>query len=144
MMVRAGRELNTDKKELLLQCLTKNQDIFSWSYTGMLGIDPQMACHRLYHDHVVTPVKQQKCLCNVDRAKIITGKVDQLLQTNFISPVKYPEWLTNMVVVPKKNEKWRECINFRDLDKVCLKDSFPLPKIDHVIDSMEGLLDIMI
>ena len=44
--------------------------------------------------------------------------------------VYYPEWLANIVLVKKANEKWRICIDFTDLNKACLKDSFPLPRID--------------
>ena len=41
-----------------------------------------------------------------------------------------PEWLANVVMVKKNNGKWRMCVDFTDLNKACLKDSFPLPKID--------------
>lgn len=57
---------------------------------------------------------------------------------NFIKPVKHPEWLTNMAVVPKKNEKGRICIDICDLNKACQNDSFPLPKIDHFVDATVG------
>ena len=40
-----------------------------------------------------------------------------------------------MVLVKKANEKWRMCINFTDLNQACLKDSFPLPRIDQLVDS---------
>jgi hypothetical protein len=42
------------------------------------------------------------------------------------------------VVVKKKNGKWRVCINFTDLNKACLKDPFPLPRIDQLVDSASG------
>ncbi len=45
-----------------------------------------------------------------------------------------PDWLSNVVVVKKKNEKWRVCIDFTNLNKACPKDSFPLPKIDQLVD----------
>lgn len=48
----------------------------------------------------------------------------------FIREVHYPYWLVNVVMVKKINEKWRIYINYRNLNRVCLKDSFPLSKID--------------
>jgi len=41
----------------------------------------------------------------------------------------------NVVLVKKVNGKWRMCVNFNDLNKACLKDSYPLPSIDFLVDS---------
>ena len=65
-------------------------------------------------------------------------KVDKLLAANFIREVYYPDWLANVVMVKKGNEKWRMCVDFTDLNSACLKDSFPLPRIDQFINSMAG------
>ena len=43
-----------------------------------------------------------------------------------------------MVLVKKANEKWRMCVDFTDLNKVCPKDSYPLPSIDAFVDSALG------
>ena len=50
----------------------------------------------------------------------------------------YPEWLANIVMVKKNNGKWRMCVDFTDLNKACLKDSFPLPRINQLVDSTTG------
>ena len=55
-----------------------------------------------------------------------------------IKEVFYPEWLANTVVVRKKNEKWRVCIDFKDLNKACPKDPFPLSRIDQLVDATIG------
>uniref|UniRef100_A0A2N9F8W7 Integrase catalytic domain-containing protein n=1 Tax=Fagus sylvatica TaxID=28930 RepID=A0A2N9F8W7_FAGSY len=54
-----------------------------------------------------------------------------------VSP-EYKPWLSNTVVVKKKNGKWRVCVDFTDLNKACPKDPFPLPKIDQLVDSTAG------
>ena len=56
----------------------------------------------------------------------------------FIREVYYPDWLANVVLVKKANGKWRMCVDFMDLNKTCLKDSFPLPRIDQLVDSTTG------
>ena len=38
----------------------------------------------------------------------------------------------------KANGKWRMCVDFMDLNKACPKDSFPLPRIDQLVDSTAG------
>ena len=53
----------------------------------------------------------------------------------FIWEVYYPNWLDNLVIVKKANGKWRMCVDFTDLNKACLKDSYPLSRIDQLVDS---------
>jgi hypothetical protein len=64
--------------------------------------------------------------------------VDKLLAANFIREVFYPDWLANVVMVKKSTGKWRMCVDFTDLNKACPKDSFPLPRIDQLVDSTAG------
>ena len=65
----------------------------------------------------------------------ITDEVNKLLTASFIREVYYPEWLVNVVLVKKVNGKWRMCVDFTDLNKPCPKDSFPLLRIDQLVDS---------
>jgi len=58
-------------------------------------------------------------------------KEEVLQQARAIKEVFYPEWLANTVVVKKKNEKCHLCVDFTDLNKVCLKDPFTVPRIDQ-------------
>ena len=55
-----------------------------------------------------------------------------------VREVMYPEWLANVVVVPKKNGKWRVCVDYTDLNKACPKDPYPLPHIDCMVDATAG------
>ena len=75
----------------------------------------------------------------------MTEEGEKLLEADFIREVFYPDWLVNMVMVKKSNDKWRMCVNFTDLNKACQKDSFPLPRIDQLVDSIAGhkLLSLM-
>ena len=73
-----------------------------------------------------------------NRHHIIQAEVDNLLKAGFIREVKYLEWLRNLVVVPKKGGKWRVCVDYTDLNDACPKDSFPLPRIDQIVDASAG------
>ena len=61
--------------------------------------------------------------------------MDNHLKARFIREIKYPEWLANVVVVPKNGEKWRVCVDYTDLNEACPKDNFPLPWIDQIVDA---------
>jgi hypothetical protein len=62
-------------------------------------------------------------------------EVQRLLHVGFIREVTYPEWLSNVVMVKMKNEKWWMCTDFTYLNKCCPKDNFPLARIDKIVDS---------
>ena len=51
----------------------------------------------------------------------------KLLEAGFIRDIKHPDWLANLVMVPKKDKSWRLCVDFKDLNKACPKDPFPSP-----------------
>ena len=63
-------------------------------------------------------------------------EVRKLLEVDFIREVYYPDWLAKIVMVKKANGKWRMCVDFIDLNKACLKNSYPLPRVDVLVDSM--------
>ncbi|KAL0395151.1 UNVERIFIED_CONTAM: hypothetical protein Slati_4481300 [Sesamum latifolium] len=52
-----------------------------------------------------------------------------------IEEIQFPKWLSNVFLVPKPGGKWRMCTDFRDLNKACPKDFYPLPRIDQLVDS---------
>ncbi|KAJ9538325.1 hypothetical protein OSB04_031058 [Centaurea solstitialis] len=111
---------------------------FAWSHEDMVGIDPNIISHKLNVDPTFKPVKQKRRKFAPERNKVINEEVDNLLKTGKIREVKYPDWLANVVVVQKKNGKWRVCIDFTDLNKACPKDPFPLPHIDAMVDATAG------
>ena len=47
----------------------------------------------------------------------------------------YLQWIANIVLVPKNDRKVHMCIDYRDLNKACPKDDFPLPYIYMLVDS---------
>ena len=84
------------------------------------------------------PVQQKRRAFAPERDQAIAEEVTKLLTAGFIHEVYYPDWLANVVLVKKANGKWRMCVDFTDLNKACSKDSFPLPRIDQLVDSTAG------
>ena len=94
--------------------------------------------HSLRVDPKVKPRKECLCTMSEDCKKATQSEVQKLLDAVVIREVQYPEWLANVVMVPKKNGSWRMCIDFTTLNKVCPKDEFPLPRIDTLVDAAVG------
>ena len=72
----------------------------------------------------------------LERDQAIAEEVCKLLEADFIREVYYFDWLANVVMVKKANRKCRMCVDFTDLTKACPKDSYPLPRVDILVDSM--------
>ena len=53
----------------------------------------------------------------------------------FLAVTSYPQWVANVVPVPKKDGKVRMCVDYRDLSRASPKDDFPLPHIDVLVDN---------
>ena len=68
----------------------------------------------------------------------MSEEVERLLEVDFIREVFYLDGLANVVMVKKNNDKWRICVDFTDLNNAYPKDSFPLSRIDQLVDSTAG------
>ena len=123
-----GSKLAEDLKSLLTQFLKQNRDVFAWKQADMGGINLTVITHRLHTNPSFAS----------ERQKAINEEVGKLLQAGAIREVEYPEWLANVVLVKKANGKWRLCIDFTDINKACPKDSFPLPRIDLIVNATKA------
>ena len=112
--------------------------MFAFEPLEMQGIASDVMQHRLNVDSSDKPVIQKQRHLGIERSAAAAAEVKKLLEAGFIRECHYPEWVSNFVLVKKPNGSWRMCIDFTDLNWACLKDSYPLPKIDKLVDSTAG------
>ena len=101
----------------------------------MPGINPSVIIHRLNVSPSFSPIQQKKRVFTPERDQAIAEEVCKLQEASFIREVYYPDWLANVVMVKKASGKWRMCVDFTDLNKACPKDSYPLSRVDVLVDS---------
>ena len=114
----------------MIEFLKRNIDVFTWDAYDAPEIDPTFICHHLNVNPSIIPKKQSPHRPSREHADAIRDEVAKLKRVGAIKEVFYPEWLANIVVVKKKNGKWRFYVDFTDLNKACPKDPFPMPQID--------------
>ena len=122
-------------RQELITFLRNNRDVFAWSHDDMPRIDPSVMVHRLNVSLSFPPVRQKKRVFAPKRDQAIAEEVRKLQEASFIREVYYPDWLANAVMVKKASGKCRMCVDFTDLNKACPKDSYPLPRVDVLVDS---------
>ncbi|KAK0573961.1 hypothetical protein LWI29_016278 [Acer saccharum] len=136
--VKIGARLTERVKKDVTNLLREYKEIFAWCHEDMPGIDRSVISHNLAVNEKCKPVVQKRRSFNPERSAAIKEEVSKLLAARLIREVKYPEWVANVVLVKKKNKQWRMCVDFTDLNKACPKDSFPLPRIDQLVDAIAG------
>ena len=137
-VIKVGTGLSTVLKSKIVEFLNQNLDVFAWTHEDMTGIDSEVIEHKLNVDPTKKPVQQKRRVFAPEWNKTVMEEVEKLLIARFIQEVYYPEWLANVIMVKKSNGKWHMCVDFTDLNRAFPKDSFPLPRINRLVDSAAG------
>lgn len=137
-MIKVGTIMDEKREDSLTKLLKEYADVFAWKLGDMPGIDPKIIQHELRIKPGTPPFRQKIRKVAPEYHKAVEKELRKLLEAGFIKEVKYPTWISNMVVVPKKNGGVRICIDFTNLIKACPKDNYPLPSIDQLVEAVEG------
>jgi hypothetical protein len=137
-LVHIAASLSQDQADLLFEVLRENIGRFAWSYQDMPGLDPNLVVHHLAVDPKVKPVRQKLRKMHPKVALLVKAELERMLAAKVIRPIDYSEWISNMVPVTNPSGDIRICTDFRDLNKACPKDDFPLPNIDMIVDLTAG------
>jgi len=70
--------------------------------------------------------------------EVIDDHVNEMLKNDIIEPISNSAWASNVVLVKKHDGGLRFCVDYRRLNAITHKDSFPLPRIDTCLDSLGG------
>uniref|UniRef100_A0A2N9HL73 Chromo domain-containing protein n=1 Tax=Fagus sylvatica TaxID=28930 RepID=A0A2N9HL73_FAGSY len=102
------------------------------------GLPPQRA-----HDHHIplqdnsNPVATKLYRYPYYQKIAIEKLVTELLNTGVIRPSNSP-FSSSVVLVKKHDGSWRMCIDYRSLNKITIKDKFPIPVVDELLDELHG------
>ncbi|PKU59880.1 hypothetical protein MA16_Dca028176 [Dendrobium catenatum] len=101
----------------------------------MPGLSHDVAVHKLAIKADATPIKQAPRRMRLEIEEQVIAETKKLIDAGFIREEKYAYWITNIVPVKKKNGQIRICIDFRDLNKACPKDDFPLSVSELLVEN---------
>ncbi|XP_038999487.1 uncharacterized protein LOC120125050, partial [Hibiscus syriacus] len=136
--IKIGTTLSTEGRQSLIELLQEFKDVFAWSYEDMPGLDTELVVHKLPIKPDCKPVQQKLRRMRPEMLLKIKEEVKKQFDAGFLTVAKYPEWVANIVPVPKKDGKVRMCVDYRDLNRASPKDNFPLPHIDTLVDNTAG------
>lgn len=126
--------LTEGQRQQLRSLLGKHQDVFRQGrgFTKASGVIK----HNINTgDH--SPVKRRAYRTSPDKRREMDRQVQQLLADGIIEESCSP-WSSPVVLVRKKDNTWRFCVDYRGLNAVTVKDSHPLPRVDDTLDALAG------
>ena len=112
--------------------------MFAWSYKDLKGVEPAVCQHTIPLRDDAKPSRQRPYLYNENYAMKIEEEINRLREAGFIYEIEHTEWVSPLVVVPKKNGKLRVCVNLKKVNAATIRDHYPLPITDHVLERVAG------
>ena len=137
-MVKISKSLSAEQRSRYIKLLKEYVDVFAWSYEELKTYDTAIIQHKVPLKPNVKPFRQKLRRINPALFPVIEKEIKKLLEAKIIVPLRYSSWVTNLVPVRKKNGEIRLCVDFRNLNRSSLKDNYPLPKIEQVLQQVVG------
>ncbi|UYV78128.1 hypothetical protein LAZ67_16000203, partial [Cordylochernes scorpioides] len=126
-----NENLSPKEQKELKQVLERYGDLFS----SRLG-RTNLAKHRIDTEDA-KPIKHKPYRVSAKERDIIKEQIDEMLTEGIIRPSSSP-WSFPVILVKKRDGKYRFCVDYRKLNNVTVKDVYPIPRIDEVMDTLQG------
>ncbi len=107
---------------------------FEDMWQGQLGT-LKVTEHRIKLEPGSLPVRLPPHRASNKAREVQKTEVEEMLRLDVIEPAS-TEWSSPVVIVPKSDSRWRFCVDYRRMNALSLKDSYPLPRMDECIDSL--------
>ncbi|XP_074355773.1 uncharacterized protein LOC141695425 [Apium graveolens] len=98
---RLGKNLTDHLKLEITSLICEFTDIFSWDPKDMSGIPEAVTQYSLYISKNITPIRQKRSIFSKEKKSAIDQELDRLLAAGFIALIKFPTWISNIVLVKK-------------------------------------------
>jgi hypothetical protein len=108
-------------------------DVFAWSYDALKFYDTNIIQHVFPTKEDLNPFKHKLRRINPLLLPLIEKEVKKIFEAKIIVFLRFSRSVAKLVPVRKKSGEIRLCMDFRNLNKVSLKENYPLPKMDHIL-----------
>ena len=138
----------------LFRVLREHKTTTGWTIANIKGINPSMCMHLILFEEGSKPTREGQRRLNSLMMEVVKKEILKLLDVGVIYPISDSKWVSPVQVVPKKsgiivvkndeNELvparvqtgWRVCIDYKKLNATTLKDHFPVPFIDQILERL--------
>ncbi|GJR53661.1 reverse transcriptase domain-containing protein [Tanacetum coccineum] len=136
--------------------MSLNNDLRGHNRLLILGICPSFCKHKIQLLDDKKPVVQKQRRLNQNMQEVVKKEIVKLLDTGIIYPIADSLWVSPIYCIPKKGgitvvtnknyelvptrtvTGWRVCIDYRKINEATIKDHFPLPFMDQMLERLAG------
>lgn len=136
--VKVSKFLSKKERDRYVALLKQYVDIFAWSYSNLKTYHQTVIEHKIPFKLDVKPLVQKLRHINPILLPIIEKEIKKMWDAKIILPLRFSNWVANIVSVRKKSGEIQICVDFRNLNRCSLKDNYPLPKMDYVLQKVVG------
>jgi hypothetical protein len=137
-IVKLSKSLPPEQKLKYIELFKEYADVFAWGYEDLKSYDTSIIQHRIPIKEDQKPFRQKLRRINPKLLPLIEKKIKKMYDAKIIVPMRFSKWVSNLVPTRKKSWEIRLCIDFRNLNKVSLKENYPLSKMDHILQKVVG------
>jgi hypothetical protein len=136
--VKLSRILTKEQRDEYTELLREFVDVFAWTYEDLKTYDTSVIEHKIPLKEEAKPFRHKLRQINPMLLLIMEREVTKLLDSQIIVPLRYSEWVANLVPVRKKSGEIRLCVDFRNLKRSSKKDNYPLPNMENILQRVTG------
>ncbi|MCO5610893.1 hypothetical protein L7F22_065136 [Adiantum nelumboides] len=129
-----AKDLTKEEEEDYINMIKRYPHLFITDYSMIKGVD--VIQHHIDLKPDAKPVAQKLRRLGVVQQEALLSEVNKLLKAGFIYPMTNSEWVSPVVVTPKKNGKWKVCVDYKPLNAATKRDHFPLPFQDEILNEV--------
>lgn len=137
-MVKLSKALPPQVKAKYISLFSLFTNVFARDYSDLKDYNKSIIQHIIPIKPNQNPFRQKLRRINPKLLPSIQKEVNRLYKAGIIVPIRFLEWISNLVPMRKNTGEIRLCIDFKNLNKVSLKDNYPLPKMDHILQRVLG------
>ena len=126
-------DLTDEQNQRVHQLLQENREVFSTSEFDLGRTD--LVRHKI-DTGTNRPFKQQLRRHPMAYLPVIDKHLDKMLANDICEPSN-SSWASNVVLVKKSDGSLRFCVDYRQLNNLTVKDSYPFPRIDTCFDALD-------
>ncbi|KAH9315426.1 hypothetical protein KI387_024053, partial [Taxus chinensis] len=122
----------------IIDLLHEFEDLFPRGYHDLKGVHHSLGEMRIMLKDGVCPVRKRHYRMNPNMCVRVKEELDKMIASGIIEAMEESKWISPMVISIKKDGRIRICVDYRELNVVCIIDPSPTPFIKEILEGVVG------